>query len=445
MDGIADAVAQAVDQGVGQALFVQHLPGDAVQVRDPGPFLHRVLGGELGPVHQLVDLGHLRGDGAHEHGAAHVGHQAVDGAAPVQHDGVAFLDGAVIAAVVGITGIGAGGHDDVQRGAAGLGHDVHHQVPHLGLGHAGADQAADRLEHGIGHRRALAHILQLLVALADAHLLQQGPAVDQPHAAVFGDVQQVAHLARGVDGDGLAVQAVLGKGGVHRLVHALVVVPAEDGQLAFRALVHLAGVDVVAHVKAASVRQHEQALHPLAQHQIQPGEKQQLLGRGDEHGVQLAFLQQGGQPLDIVFAHVVSSLARRFFLSFFIFYLPRPIPAHAARAEGERKNILTSACRFVIITLACGGCGEAAERTGLWLRHSRVQISSPTPPLLGAAGVSPSGKARDFDSLIRRSDSCHPSQYEPLAQPVEHLTFNQGVRSSNLRWLTNLNPTKSPA
>ncbi len=25
---------------------------------------------------------------------------------------------------------------------------------------------------------------------------------------------------------------------------------------------------------------------------------------------------------------------------------------------------------------------------------------------------------------------------EPLAQPAEHLTFNQGVRSSNLRWLT---------
>ena len=106
----------------------------------------------------------------------------------------------------------------------------------------------------------------------------------------------------------------------------------------------------------------------------------------------------------------------------------------------RKKNILTSACMFAIINFACGGCGEAAERTGLWLRHSRVQISSPTPPLLGAAGVSPSGKARDFDSLIRRSDSCHPSQYEPLAQPVEHLTFNQGVRSSNLRWLTKKGP-----
>ena len=26
--------------------------------------------------------------------------------------------------------------------------------------------------------------------------------------------------------------------------------------------------------------------------------------------------------------------------------------------------------------------------------------------------------------------------HDPLAQPVEHLTFNQGVRSSNLRWVT---------
>ena len=27
-------------------------------------------------------------------------------------------------------------------------------------------------------------------------------------------------------------------------------------------------------------------------------------------------------------------------------------------------------------------------------------------------------------------------EYDPLAQSVEHLTFNQGVRSSNLRWIT---------
>ena len=26
--------------------------------------------------------------------------------------------------------------------------------------------------------------------------------------------------------------------------------------------------------------------------------------------------------------------------------------------------------------------------------------------------------------------------YDPLAQTVEHLTFNQGVRSSSLRWVT---------
>ena len=52
-------------------------------------------------------------------------------------------------------------------------------------------------------------------------------------------------------------------------------------------------------------------------------------------------------------------------------------------------------------------------------------------------GVSPSGKAPDFDSGIRRFKSCHPSQFsDPLAQSVEHLTFNQGVRSSSLRRIT---------
>ena len=69
-------------------------------------------------------------------------------------------------------------------------------------------------------------------------------------------------------------------------------------------------------------------------------------------------------------------------------------------------------------------------------------------------GVSPSGKATDFDSVITlvRSQPPQPAQgllpedyfllrrrqaaYDPLAQLAEHLTFNQGVRSSNLRWVT---------
>ena len=53
-------------------------------------------------------------------------------------------------------------------------------------------------------------------------------------------------------------------------------------------------------------------------------------------------------------------------------------------------------------------------------------------------GVSPSGKAPGFDPGTRKFESCYPSQvYDPLAQSAEHLTFNQGVRSSNLRWVTN--------
>ena len=51
-------------------------------------------------------------------------------------------------------------------------------------------------------------------------------------------------------------------------------------------------------------------------------------------------------------------------------------------------------------------------------------------------GVSPSGKATDSDSVMREFKSLHPSHH-PLAQMVEHLTFNQGVPSSNLGWMTN--------
>jgi hypothetical protein len=39
---------------------------------------------------------------------------------------------------------------------------------------------------------------------------------------------------------------------------------------------------------------------------------------------------------------------------------------------------------------------------------------------------------------MRRFESCFPShfEFEPLAQLVEHLTFNQGVEGSSPSWLT---------
>ena len=52
-------------------------------------------------------------------------------------------------------------------------------------------------------------------------------------------------------------------------------------------------------------------------------------------------------------------------------------------------------------------------------------------------GMSPSGKAPDFDSGIRRFESCHPSQFDPLAQLAEQLPFKQWVRRSNRRRVTN--------
>ena len=49
-------------------------------------------------------------------------------------------------------------------------------------------------------------------------------------------------------------------------------------------------------------------------------------------------------------------------------------------------------------------------------------------------GMSPSGKATDFDSVMRRFESCHPSHLNnkvgSLAQSVEHMTFNHGVPGS---------------
>ena len=67
---------------------------------------------------------------------------------------------------------------------------------------------------------------------------------------------------------------------------------------------------------------------------------------------------------------------------------------------------------------------------------SGVRIPVRSPLILGISQV---GKAHDFDSCMRRFESCIPSHInDSLAQSVEHLTFNQGVRSSNLRWVTNI-------
>ena len=52
-------------------------------------------------------------------------------------------------------------------------------------------------------------------------------------------------------------------------------------------------------------------------------------------------------------------------------------------------------------------------------------------------GMSPSGKASDFDSDIRRFESGHPSHlFDPLAQLAEQLPFKQWVRGSNPRRVT---------
>ena len=76
------------------------------------------------------------------------------------------------------------------------------------------------------------------------------------------------------------------------------------------------------------------------------------------------------------------------------------------------------------------------------------EFDSRRPPhlFIGTLGCRQVVKAPDFDSGIRRFKSCHPSQkwlhittkYGPLAQLAEHLIFNQGVRSSSLRWTTNV-------
>jgi hypothetical protein len=72
------------------------------------------------------------------------------------------------------------------------------------------------------------------------------------------------------------------------------------------------------------------------------------------------------------------------------------------------------------------------------IAHPTFLFQSGVGPLTRAMGRSQAVKARGFDSRIRRFESYRPSQRDPVAQLAEHLTFNQRVRSSSLRWVTSL-------
>ena len=92
----------------------------------------------------------------------------------------------------------------------------------------------------------------------------------------------------------------------------------------------------------------------------------------------------------------------------------------------------------------------------MWFRALWVRVPSPTPdrtegigvspiPSSFSIGASPSGKARDFDSLTRWFESSRPSHFfpraprerpDPVAQSAEQLPFKQWVRGSNPRRVT---------
>ena len=64
---------------------------------------------------------------------------------------------------------------------------------------------------------------------------------------------------------------------------------------------------------------------------------------------------------------------------------------------------------------------------------SSILVARPT-----LMGCSQEVKAPDFDSGITLVQIQPPQPPGPLAQLAEHLTFNQGVPSSNLGWTTTL-------
>ena len=83
------------------------------------------------------------------------------------------------------------------------------------------------------------------------------------------------------------------------------------------------------------------------------------------------------------------------------------------------------------------GCSQGVRQRTLTPSFRRFKSCQPSQkPALG--GLCAGGRCffSRFPDVCPR-DKGTSGSYEPLAQPVEHLTFNQGVRGSNPRWFTN--------
>ena len=100
--------------------------------------------------------------------------------------------------------------------------------------------------------------------------------------------------------------------------------------------------------------------------------------------------------------------------------------------------------------MPCGSKRLKFTKKSKKICNNTLTFSAEYSIILGlCAGMAKSADARDFDSLTRGFESRLPSQRplgggcDPLAQLAEHLTFNQGVRGSNLRWITSKFPLKS--
>ena len=70
-----------------------------------------------------------------------------------------------------------------------------------------------------------------------------------------------------------------------------------------------------------------------------------------------------------------------------------------------------------------------------------VQVRPEAPQII-LCGSSSVGRASAFQAECREFDPRLPLHYEPLAQSVEHMTFNHGVTGSIPVWLTTSQHTK---
>ena len=174
--------------------FFDHLARGPVNLRHKCPLLRGSLPRKLGTVNDIINFPDLLVNAPHEHGTAHIGIHAMNLAAIIQDHMILLLDDALIAAVMGKTGIRAGGHQSTSPFSAEFLHLLRQVIPDLSFADAWTDEIAGLFKCPIRNARSDAQIFHFFRRLADPHFLQKTLAAAEGYLHLVFDIKKLKRL-----------------------------------------------------------------------------------------------------------------------------------------------------------------------------------------------------------------------------------------------------------